>query len=90
MASTRTKKRTWPLTTVVEVHWYDANARSSWGSAQEYVEHDIAPVVSIGYPLKDTKKPITLVSSCGVDWDDCNGAISIPQTWIAKKKVLRK
>lgn len=83
-------KKQWPLTEVIEVHWYDANARSSWASREEYMSHDIAPVVSVGYLLKDTKKSVTLVSSMGVDWDDCNGAISIPQSWIVKKKVLRK
>ncbi len=84
------KTHTWPLTTIVEVHWFDANARSSWGSREDYLKHDIAPVVSIGYLLKENKTSITLVSSCGVDWDDCNGAISIPTPWIAKKKVIRK
>lgn len=82
--------RKWPLTTVLEISWYDANAKSRWGSLEEYLEHDIAPVLSTGYLLKESKKSITLIQSMGTDWDDVNGAIAIPKSWIIKRKVLRK
>lgn len=84
------KPTKWPLTKVLEVTWFDANAKSGWGSREEYNQHDIAPVVSIGYLLRESKRSITLVSSQGVDWDDVNGAIAIPKSWIAKQKILRK
>ena len=83
-------KLKWPLTKVVEIHWYDANARSSWGSRQDYLEHSIAQVVTVGYLFKQNDKEVMVVSSQGVDFDDCNGGISIPLTWISKMKVIRK
>lgn len=84
------KKLKWPLTRVVEISWFDANARSSWGSREDYMQHDIAPVLTVGYLLKQDKRQVTVVASQGVDFDDCNGAISIPLSWIVKMKVLRK
>jgi hypothetical protein len=82
--------KSWPITKVVEVHWFDACAKSGWDSTQEYLAHDIAPVVSIGYLLKETKQAITLVQSQVTDWHDCSAAISIPKSWIVKMKVLRR
>jgi hypothetical protein len=83
-------KAAWPLTKVVEVQWFDANARMGWGSAAEYARHDIAPVLTSGYLFKEDDKQVIIVSSQGADWDDINGAIAIPKSWIAKIKVLRK
>jgi hypothetical protein len=85
-----TKKKAWPLTKIVEVSWFDANARGSWASAAEYMQHSIAPVLTTGYLLKQDKKEVIIVQSQGADWDDCNGAIAIPLSWIAGIKVLRK
>ena len=84
------QKLKWPLTKVIEVSWWDANARSAWGSREEYMHHDIAPCLTVGYLLKQTKKSVTVVMTQGADFDDVNQAISIPMNWVEKIKVLRK
>jgi hypothetical protein len=90
MAAQKVVKIKWPLTKVVEVAWFDANTRSRWGSLQEYMEHDVAPVLTVGYLLKDDDQQVTIITSQGADFDDINGAIAIPKDWVAKMKVLRK
>lgn len=88
--ATKAKRMSWPPSKVVEVSWFDANARGAWGSASDYMQHSIAPVLTVGYLLKQDKKEVIVVQSVGADFDDCNGAIAIPLSWIAKMKVLRK
>jgi hypothetical protein len=79
-----------PISTIVEVYWFDAHSRGGWDSVESYLEHDIAPVVTVGYLLRETKKSITITQTQGIEQNDVNGAIAIPLSWIVKKKVLRK
>ena len=84
----RAKK--WPPTRVVEVSWFDANARGSWGTVEEYMHHTSAPCLSVGYLLKQDNKEVILVQSVATDHDTCTDAIAIPRGWIAKIRTLRK
>jgi hypothetical protein len=84
------RKQKWPIGKVVEISWFDAAARSRWDSAEEYYNHEIAPVVTVGYLLRDDSKQVTVIQSQGADMDDVNGGIAIPKSWIVKIKVLRK
>lgn len=79
-----------PLTKIVLVLWRDANARGQWGSRSDYMQHNTAEIVSVGFLLKHTEDEITLVSNQDANWPDCNGAISIPSTWIISIKHLAK
>lgn len=80
----------WPITTVVEISWSDANTRGRWGSREEYLQHKPAPIVSVGYLLVKDKEKVTIIQSQGVDFDDVADAICIPTDWITRMKVLRK
>ena len=83
-------KPKWPISKVVEISWFDANARGGWSSREDYMMHSIAPVLTVGYLFKQTDKEVMVVGTQGADFDDVNGAIAIPLSWIVKMKVLRK
>lgn len=84
------KKSAWPLTKVVEVSWFDANGRGAWGSVEEHLEHKVAPIISIGYLLKEDKDQITIFMNQDAEAEDISQCIAIPRSWVAQIRVIKK
>lgn len=73
-------KRGFSLSEVIIVRWRDANTRGGWGCKDEYLCHDVANVLTVGFLLRETKDIITVATNQG-DFDDINQAIAIPKEW---------
>jgi len=72
---------------VLEVHWVDSWADSSWTSSSE-IDTDILPTISIGILSYESSDSIVLAISYDRDTDSWNPLISIPKSAIKKRKKI--
>ena len=90
----KSKKTTvkWPLGSVVEVFWEDANSYNKWHDLKELSrDHHVASCKTIGYLLKSDKREILLVSTQTPENDaDGTGTMAIPRGCVTHIKVIRK
>ena len=74
----------------VVIEWNDANSWSGWQN--DTAELTLAPIVSLGFKLREDKKSITIVQSLDQQLSDAfkvHAMLIIPKGWIKSIKGIK-
>lgn len=73
---------------ILLVTWLDAESIDGWTEGDQ-IDHEIAPVVSIGFLLKEDPESITLALNHDTKNDSYSCIMKIPAGMIVNRKIVR-
>lgn len=82
----KTNKRSSIFDTIAIVYWDDACSHDEWTDAEAHLREDtgLAPIISVGFFLKETDKEFQILRSSHEDESANEGRFAIPKGMIKK------
>jgi hypothetical protein len=70
---------------IIYFEWADAVASVGWEEIKTH--HKIHKCKAIGFLIEETKEELTIAST--ISGDQCNARMTIPKSWIKRKKEIK-